>query len=47
MIEIDKHADAQFNSEFAGESFDTEHTDSAGNTKETCCHTFTPKQNLG
>lgn len=47
MIEIDKHANAQFKSEFAGETFDTDHTDRAGNTKETCCHTFKPKQKLG
>lgn len=43
MIEVDKHADAKFNAEFAGESFDSNHKDVATKTKETCCHTFKPK----
>lgn len=43
MIDIDKHANKKFDAEFAGESFDTEHTDHAMNTKDTCCHTFKPK----
>jgi len=45
MIEIDKHAGAELDAEFAGETFDVDHTDQAGNTKDTCCHTFKPKQN--
>jgi hypothetical protein len=40
MIEVDKHAGAQFNAEFAGESFDTGHQDHAVKVKDTCCHTF-------
>jgi hypothetical protein len=40
MVEIDKHAQATFNQEFAGESFDTEHRDKAAGVKQTCCHTF-------
>ncbi|GIP39631.1 hypothetical protein J31TS4_29110 [Paenibacillus sp. J31TS4] len=43
MIEIDKHANARFNEEFAGESFDSDHQDQAKQTRETCCHTFEPK----
>lgn len=44
MIEIDQHADAKFNEEFAGESFDTEHQDYAASVSNTCCHTFSPKK---
>ncbi|GFR37431.1 hypothetical protein PRECH8_07270 [Insulibacter thermoxylanivorax] len=43
MIEIDKHANAKLDSEFAGETFDTEHQDYAAAIQETCCHTFKPK----
>lgn len=43
MIEIDKHANAKFDAEFAGESFDSQHQDAAAASKETCCHTFKPK----
>jgi hypothetical protein len=43
MIEIDQHANAQFDAEFAGESFDSEHTDQASKVSNTCCHTFSPK----
>jgi hypothetical protein len=44
MIEIDQHAKASFNAEFAGESFDSEHQDSASNVSNTCCHTFQQKK---
>lgn len=44
MIEIDRHARAKFNEEFAGESFDSEHKDKAITSSATCCHTFKPKQ---
>jgi hypothetical protein len=44
MIEIDQHATAQFNAEFAGESFDSNHQDTAAKVKDTCCHTFEKKQ---
>lgn len=43
MIEIDKHADMQYDAEFAGESFDSEHKDQASTSAGTCCHTFKPK----
>ncbi|MNN89619.1 hypothetical protein D3C81_2074600 [compost metagenome] len=43
MIEVDQHANAKFDAEFAGEGFDTEHQDLASNVKNTCCHTFKPK----
>lgn len=43
MIEIDKHARASFDEEFAGESFDSDHRDRAPSASATCCHTFTPK----
>lgn len=45
MIEIDKHSNAKFNEEFAGESFDTDHQDTAKSAATTCCHTFEPKKN--
>ncbi len=44
MIDIDKHAGADYKAEFAGEVYDTEHQDHAEHAKETCCHTFKPKQ---
>jgi hypothetical protein len=43
MIEIDEHADAKFNEEFAGETFDTKHQDTAMISSNTCCHTYEPK----
>lgn len=43
MIEVDKHANANFDAEFAGEGFDTEHQDVAAEVKSTCCHTFKQK----
>lgn len=43
MIDIDQHARQKYNAEFAGETFDTEHKDSAGTSSQTCCHTFKPK----
>lgn len=44
MIEVDEHADARFDAEFAGESFDSEHQDTAEASHSTCCHTFKPKK---
>jgi hypothetical protein len=44
MIEIDQHANAHFDAEFAGESFDTEHKDAASKVANTCCHTFELKK---
>lgn len=43
MIDIDKHAKLNFNEEFAGEGFDTEHQDQAKSSSVTCCHTFKAK----
>lgn len=45
MIEIDAHAKAKFDTEFAGESFDSSHQDHASQVSATCCHTFKAKQN--
>lgn len=44
MIEVDQHANASYNEEFAGESFDTDHHDAASKTANTCCHTFQAKK---
>lgn len=43
MIDLDKHADREYKAEFAGESFDSEHKDSASSSAATCCHTFEPR----
>ncbi|MEX1030523.1 MAG: DUF1540 domain-containing protein [Paenibacillaceae bacterium] len=44
MIDIDAHATKKFNTEFAGEGFDTEHQDHTNSSSNTCCHTFKRKQ---
>lgn len=44
MIEVDQHANASYNEEFAGESFDTDHQDAASKAANTCCHTFQAKK---
>lgn len=41
MIEVDKHADVAYDTEFATEF--TDHQDQAGSVQNTCCHTFKPK----
>ncbi|MEF3304656.1 DUF1540 domain-containing protein [Paenibacillus sp. GYB003] len=43
MIDIDNHANASYDEEFAGESFDSDHQDRARTSSSTCCHTFKPK----
>jgi hypothetical protein len=43
MVDIDRHARADYGSEFA-ESFDTRHRDTAADSSVTCCHTFRPKE---
>ncbi|GIO85297.1 hypothetical protein J25TS5_22290 [Paenibacillus faecis] len=43
MIDIDQHAGAHYDAEFAGEAFDTDHRDKAASSSATCCHTFKPK----
>lgn len=44
MIDVDKHASAHYNEEFAGEEFDSQHKDHAASSMYTCCHTFKPKE---
>ncbi|NGQ97291.1 DUF1540 domain-containing protein [Brevibacillus sp. SYP-B805] len=45
MVEIDKHAKANFRTEFADEfAYDSEHQDTAATSSNTCCHTFKPKK---
>ncbi|WP_281888177.1 DUF1540 domain-containing protein [Paenibacillus sp. YYML68] len=41
MIEVDKHANMQYDTEFA-KDFD-DHKDQAAKSAQTCCHTFQPK----
>lgn len=44
MVEIDKHAKANFKTEFANEyEYDSNHKDGASSSAQTCCHTFKPK----
>ncbi|WP_282941492.1 DUF1540 domain-containing protein [Paenibacillus sp. RC67] len=42
MIDIDQHAQASFDSEFANDFED--HQDQASSVRNTCCHTFEPKK---
>ena len=44
MIEIDRHAHANFDEEFAGETYDSNHRDKAYSSSYTCCHTFEMKK---
>lgn len=44
MINIDARATKKFDTEFAGEGFDTEHKDHSNSASNTCCHTFKLKQ---
>lgn len=43
MIEADKHANASFDTEFAGEEFSLDHQDAVSSSRTTCCHTFKKK----
>jgi hypothetical protein len=43
MIDVDSHANVDYNAEFAGEQFDTAHQDVAKAVSSTCCHTFKAK----
>lgn len=43
MIDLDKHADAEMDQEFAGESFSADYQGEATDSRSTCCHTFKPK----
>ncbi|NBI29388.1 DUF1540 domain-containing protein [Chengkuizengella marina] len=42
-IEVDEHANMNFNEEFAGENFNSNHQDRASKESNTCCHTFKKK----
>ncbi|MBP1156311.1 MULTISPECIES: DUF1540 domain-containing protein [unclassified Paenibacillus] len=42
MIEVDKHANLGYDTEFAADFVD--HKDKASNVANTCCHTFEPKK---
>ncbi|SDC72945.1 protein of unknown function [Paenibacillus sp. UNCCL117] len=42
MIEVDQHAQMDYDSEFAAD-FD-DHKDQAAGVRNTCCHTFEPKK---
>ncbi|GAA4717431.1 DUF1540 domain-containing protein [Brevibacillus fulvus] len=45
MVEIDKHANADFKEEFAVEyEHSSTHQDVARTSAQTCCHTFKPKR---
>jgi hypothetical protein len=43
-IEIDQHASANFNEEFAADDLGLFHQDQAEQSKSTCCLTFKPKE---
>lgn len=44
MVEIDRHANRNFNEELAGEiGVSTDHQDHATSSAHTCCHTFKPR----
>jgi len=43
QIEVDAHASANVNEEFAGE-IGADHQDEASNSRSTCCQTFVPKR---
>ncbi|PTX64929.1 uncharacterized protein DUF1540 [Melghirimyces profundicolus] len=44
MVDIDEHADREYEETIGGEAVDTQHQDySAKDSAETCCHTFKPK----
>ena len=43
MIDVDKHASADYSSEFA-DGLGTDHQDKASEASVTCCHTFKPKE---
>ncbi|MCA0754569.1 DUF1540 domain-containing protein [Paenibacillus sp. N4] len=43
-IEIDQHASANLNEEFAGDELGLYHQDEAEKSAATCCQTFKPKE---
>ncbi|AQS55450.1 MAG: DUF1540 domain-containing protein [Novibacillus thermophilus] len=44
MVEVNEHADHRFNEEVGGEMVHTSHQDYAKHSRDTCCHTFKPRQ---
>ena len=44
MVDVDKHALADYGSEFADEGLGVDHKDEAADSSVTCCHTFKPKE---
>ncbi|MCF6095008.1 DUF1540 domain-containing protein [Microaerobacter geothermalis] len=44
MVEIDRHANATYNEEFANIGVETSHQDMATSSADTCCHTFKPRR---
>ncbi|SMO49818.1 DUF1540 domain-containing protein [Melghirimyces algeriensis] len=44
MVDIDEHAEREYDETIGGEPVDTVHQDTADHSAETCCHTFKPKQ---
>ncbi|MFS1513505.1 DUF1540 domain-containing protein [Chengkuizengella sp. SCS-71B] len=42
-IDVDEHANMNFNEEFAKENFNSNHQDIASRESNTCCHTFKKK----
>ncbi len=43
MIDIDQHASAHYDTEFAEDGLSSNHKDLAENSSVTCCHTFRPQ----
>lgn len=43
-IEIDAHSNRSYFNEFGSELFEQEHQDTAKQSAETCCLTFSPKE---
>jgi hypothetical protein len=45
LVEIDSHANRDYSMEAGEEPYEkAEHQDAANTIKETCCHTFRPKE---
>ncbi|GGG10504.1 DUF1540 domain-containing protein [Paenibacillus abyssi] len=44
MIDVDKHAQMDYHSEFASDGMGSNHRDAAEEASITCCHTFKPKE---
>jgi len=44
MIDVDDHADAELDQEYAGETFSVDFQAVARDSSSTCCHTFRAKE---